>query len=220
MNGWRCDFGLPVHTANVRPRVDPMSGDSESVHHVSGETVLVRRNPRRRRNAAIFRENGRVVVELPPGVSRAEEQGWAERMVARLRAHEKRQRAGRSDETLFARARTLRETYLLPLAPHAPAPVSVAWSTAQGRRWGSCTSATRTIRLSSRLKECPQWVIDYVLLHELAHLVESGHTPAFWALLARYPRTGEAKGYLKGYSAGLAARSGEPMAREVDENGH
>lgn len=196
-----------------------MGSRSERVHHVDGQAVVVRRNPRRRRNAAVFRDGGRIVLELPPGVPVAEEKDWAERMVDRLRAHEERHRTGRTDTSLLARAEQLRATYLLPLAPHMPTPLSVAWSNRQGRRWGSCTSATRTIRLSTRLKDFPQWVVDYVLLHELAHLVETGHGPEFWALLAGYPRTGEAKGYLNGFSAGLAARSGEPMAGEVDEDG-
>ena len=47
----------------------------------------------------------------------------------------------------------------------------------------------------------PDWVIDYVLLHELAHLVVPSHSPAFWTLLSRYPKTERARGYLEGVSA-------------------
>ena len=63
-------------------------------------------------------------------------------------------------------------------------------------RWGSCTPATRTIRLSTRLAAFPDWVIDYVIVHELAHLVVHGHGPDFWDLVNRYPRTERARGYL------------------------
>ena len=44
----------------------------------------------------------------------------------------------------------------------------------------------------------PQWVIDYVLLHELAHLLVAGHDAAFWRLLEAYPETERAKAFLDG----------------------
>jgi len=75
-------------------------------------------------------------------------------------------------------------------------PKSVSWSTRQNHRWGSCTPANGSIRLSSRMTEFPDWVIDYVLIHELAHLSESGHGAAFKTLLARYPKAERAEGYL------------------------
>jgi hypothetical protein len=46
----------------------------------------------------------------------------------------------------------------------------------------------------------PQWVIDYVLLHELAHLLVAGHNAAFWKLLDAYPETARAKAFLEGVS--------------------
>jgi len=68
-------------------------------------------------------------------------------------------------------------------------------------RWGSATPADGSVRISERLRETPSWVLDYVLVHELAHLVEPGHTPAFWSLVRRYPRSERAIGYLHGLSA-------------------
>jgi predicted metal-dependent hydrolase len=81
-------------------------------------------------------------------------------------------------------------------------PTSVRWVDNQRSRWGSCTPADRTIRLSSRLQSMPEWVVDYVLVHELAHLVEAGHNDRFWALVARYPQAERARAWLDGYSAG------------------
>ena len=92
--------------------------------------------------------------------------------------------AAPSDDELMAGRRTC------PAATWraGPVPASVRWVTNQGSRWGSCTPADRTIRLSTRLQGMPSWVVDYVLVHELAHLLEAGHGPAFWELVDRYPR--------------------------------
>jgi hypothetical protein len=74
-------------------------------------------------------------------------------------------------------------------------------------RWGSCTPADGTIRVSERLKGMPGYVLDYVLLHELAHLLRPAHDREFWRLLAAYPRVERARGYLEGVAAaaGLGA---------------
>ena len=42
----------------------------------------------------------------------------------------------------------------------------------------------------------PAFVVEYVLVHELAHLVQASHGPEFWALVNRYPKTERARGYL------------------------
>ncbi len=72
------------------------------------------------------------------------------------------------------------------------------WANNQEHRWGSCTVTDGSIRISTRLRGMPEWVLDYVLLHELAHLLHAGHGPEFWALLEAYPRTERAKGFLEG----------------------
>jgi predicted metal-dependent hydrolase len=74
----------------------------------------------------------------------------------------------------------------------------VAWSDAQGRRWGSCTVGTGAIRVSSRLRPFPSYVLDYVLVHELAHLLVADHSREFWELVARFPQTERARGFLDG----------------------
>ena len=80
-------------------------------------------------------------------------------------------------------------------------PESVRWVENQSTRWGSCTPGERTIRISSRLQHMPQWVVDYVIVHELAHLVETHHNERFWAWVDNYPQAERAKGYLMGWSA-------------------
>ena len=69
-------------------------------------------------------------------------------------------------------------------------------------RWGSCTDVDRSIRISDRLRHMPEYVLDYVIVHELAHLIEIGHTKAFYQLEARYPDVERASAYLEGWQAG------------------
>jgi len=157
--------------------------------------VEVRRSQRRRRTVSAYRDGDRVVVLLPARMSRAEEHRWVGVMLERLAAQERRRRP--SDAELLNRARVLCRRYLDDVSP----PASVRWVSNQGMRWGSCTPSDRTVRLSSRLRGMPSWVIDYVLVHEIAHLVEPGHTPAFWDLVRRYPQADRARGYLEGVAA-------------------
>ncbi|HWH01714.1 MAG TPA: M48 family metallopeptidase [Pilimelia sp.] len=160
--------------------------------------VEVRRSQRRRRTVSAYRDGERVVVLIPDQFSRAEENEWVDRMLARLAARE--QRTPRSDAELAARARRLTQRYLAEYAATA-VPTSVRWVHNQNGRWGSCTPADRSIRISHRIRDMPDWVVDYVLLHELAHLVVPSHNARFWELVGRYPRTERARGYLEGVSA-------------------
>ncbi len=81
-------------------------------------------------------------------------------------------------------------------------PDEIKWVGNQKSRWGSCTPADKTIRLSNRMARFPTWVIDYVIVHELAHLTEPNHDAAFWSLVNRYPLTERARGYLMAKSEG------------------
>ena len=157
--------------------------------------VEVRRSRRRRRTVSAYRDDdGTIVVLLPARMSKVEEREWVATMVARLEKSEERRRP--SDASLAKRAEHLSARYLEGLAR----PETVRWVDNQQQRWGSCTPADKTIRLSSRLQGMPPWVQDYVLLHELAHLLEKGHTAAFWRLVDQYPKAERAKGFLEGFA--------------------
>jgi len=157
--------------------------------------VEVRRSARRRRTVSAYRDGDRTVVLIPARMSRAEERSWVSVMLERLAKQDQKLRP--SDADLLARATELSRRWLGGRA----APSSVRWVANQGSRWGSCTPVDRTIRLSSRLQGMPPWVVDYVLVHELAHLLVPGHGPEFWAEVDRFPRTERARGYLEGVSA-------------------
>lgn len=132
---------------------------------------------------------------IPARMSPAEEQRWVAQMLDRLAAQESRRTLG--DDALAERAHLLSRAYLGGRAK----PEQVRWVTNQNSRWASCTPSERTIRLSHRLQGMPDYVLEYVLLHELAHLLVPDHGPRFWALLEAYPRTERARGYLEGVAA-------------------
>jgi len=164
--------------------------------------VEVRRSARRRRTVTAYRENGRTVVLIPAAFSFAEERRWVDQMVAKLQTREERRRRNvGSDDDLMARAHELSAAHLAGRA----VPASVRWVDNQNRRWGSCTPADRSIRLSSRLRGMPEFVVDYVLVHELAHLLEPSHDRAFWTLVHAYPRAERALGFLEGVEHGSVA---------------
>src|ERR1700712_202411 len=145
------------------------------------------------------RRGDRTVVLIPARFSKAEERRWVAEMVARLQARDARRERGprRSDEALLARARQLSSSVLDGKAR----PPGVRWVSNMASRWGSCTPTDGTIRVSSRLRDMPTWVLDYVLVHELAHLLVPGHGADFWELVGKYPRTERARGYLEGVAA-------------------
>jgi predicted metal-dependent hydrolase len=157
--------------------------------------VEVRRSHRRTRTVSAYRKDGKVIVMIPARFSRAEETEWVDTMLGKLARSE--QRGRRTDEHLMRRGRELSREYLDGRAR----PTSVRWVDNMTTRWGSCTTGEGTIRLSDRLQTMPTWVIDYVLLHELAHLLEPGHNARFWRLVDRFPRSERAKGYLEGIAA-------------------
>jgi predicted metal-dependent hydrolase len=156
--------------------------------------VEIRRSRRRKRTVRAYREGDKTIVLVPAHLSVEEEQRHVRSLVERLDRREKATRP--SDTELLGRATELSERWLDGRA----VPASVRWVSNQNTRWGSCTSGDRTIRLSDRLKGMPEWVIDYVLLHELAHLIEPNHSARFWALVEAYPHTVRAKGFLEGVS--------------------
>jgi predicted metal-dependent hydrolase len=162
----------------------------------AGWPVDVRRSARRRRTVSAYLDHDRVVVLIPARFSAAEEREWVGRMVHRV-VGTRHPRRPNSDAGLARRAAELSDRYL----DGAARPASVRWVPEMRTQWASCTPTEGTIRLSRRLESMPAWVRDYALVHELAHLLEAGHGPRFWALVARYPRAERARGYLDGVSA-------------------
>lgn len=167
--------------------------------------VRVVSSPRRRRTVSARIVDGVIEVRVPAWMPKAERERWARRM--RDRVTRQVRRAPR-DEDLERRARELNRRHFEGRLRWT----SVGFAT-QARRWGSCTPLAGVVRISDRATRLPPWVVDYLLMHELAHLVEPGHGPGFWELVNRYPLTERSRGYLMALDH-LAGERGDPPDEE------
>lgn len=147
--------------------------------------IDVIRSQRRIKTAQARVADGRVRVMIPAGLDASEEERLISKLVARVS-----RKVNPTAIDLTKRARELSAKYGLPV------PKQIEWSSRQVKRWGSCSIGSGTIRISSQVAEMPPWVLDYVIVHELAHLAEPHHGSAFHALVARFGLSERAKGYL------------------------
>ena len=148
------------------------------------EIELVRGTRRRKYVEAVL-VGDRLRVSFPRWMSLAEAQESAEELAERMR-----RRVDTSCIDVATRARKIARQYGLPR------PKTVRWADNMSQRWGSCTPDDGAIRVSSRLAAYPAWVLDYVLVHELAHLRVAHHGPEHEELVDRYPYAERARGFL------------------------
>ncbi len=147
--------------------------------------IEVIRSERRQRTAQARLIDGVLEVRVPAGLPRSEEDRLVRGFVTRF----ERQRTAEPID-VAERAQQLAKKFGLPTAR------SVRWVGNQRARWGSCSIHSGNIRVSNRLAKFPEWVLDYVLVHELAHLAVPDHSKEFWALVDRYPLAERARGFL------------------------
>ena len=164
--------------------------------------VKIIRSSKRAKTVSARRVGDTLEVSAPAHLSDAELQPIIDQLAGRL---ERRAEKKELDDTRLERIATRlnRDHFHNSLAWR-----SLTWSTRQEKRHGSCTPATKTIRISSRLATMPDFVLEYVVMHELAHLVEANHGPRFWRLVNRYPLTERARGYLM--AVGLESPDADP----------
>lgn len=153
--------------------------------------VHVIRSDRRKKTVQAHVTDGVLQVLIPATMTADEEAHWVE--------HMRRKVARRADAARLDLAKRARDLALRYELPH---PASIRWSSRQRSRWGSCTPSAGTIRISDRLAAFPPWVIDYVIVHELAHLMEPHHNTAFWEVVNRYPLAERAQGFLLAKATG------------------
>ena len=161
--------------------------------------VEIQVSPRRKKTGTAHWSGSRIIVQIPANVRGKDRTIFVDELVERLLTQRPQVAAG--DGTLEERARLLAAEFNNGIEP-----ASVRWVTNQQSRWASCSPATKEIRVSSRLRQCPEWVIDAVLVHELAHLQVADHSPAFYEIANRHPRQDDSELYIEGYALGLGLR--------------
>jgi predicted metal-dependent hydrolase len=154
------------------------------------QRVEVRRSARRKKTISAEIVGEALIVSVPERLSRAEEHEWVTLMARRMSERRRKDRLN-SDGELERHAGALADRYVDGVRP-----ASISWVTNQQSRWGSCCPDERSIRISIALADYPGWVRDYVIVHELAHLIVPDHSPRFWDLVNRYPLTERARGFL------------------------
>lgn len=166
---------------------------------VAEPEVEVRRSARRKRTLTVFRERGRLVALVPARLTIAQERALVPPLVERFLRREAQRTLPIEGDELAERARRLYDAFLAERSGLPLPAFTITWVDNQQRRWGSCSTASGRIRLSSRLRTMPLWVSDYVIVHELAHLFVPNHSAAFHHLMAGYPELARAEAFLQGY---------------------
>jgi len=161
--------------------------------------VEIRASSRRKKTGNAHWSGSRIVVQIPARIRGRERREFVDELVERLLTQRPQNAAG--DAALEERARVLAGLYNNDVQPK-----SVRWVNNQQARWASCSPGSREIRVSSRLRQCPEWVIDAVLVHELAHLQEADHSPRFYEIANRHVRQDDSELFLDGYALGLGLR--------------
>lgn len=183
----------------------------------AGTPIRVLRSAKRQKTISAVWKESTMVVSVPAALTQEAERILVLDMVKKLERKVSRGVLPDLDAALMDRARAMDKALFGGIA----SPASVRWVGNQNRRWGSASLRSRRIRLSDRLRSMPQYVQDYVLAHELAHLVEprDGHGPRFRAALSRYPRVHDANIFLSGVSHGYASRLAVPPGGVPDPLG-
>jgi len=160
--------------------------------------VLVRRDRRLKKSARWSREGpDQVLLRVPVHLSRRQiDQRVSD--VADQVTRQRQRAASLTDADLQDRAECINQRYFGGQITWE----SIRWVNNMNKRLGSCTNGGPTdghIRISERIRNWPDWVVDYVIAHELAHRIYANHSSEFWRFLrGAYPRTDIARGFIEG----------------------
>lgn len=177
-----------------------MGANQYTINDAEGNpiTITVRPDRRLKKSARWTRErDGTVILRVPYRLPRQN----LEKILSDIEKQIARQRKpmpGRTDEDLQSRAVYVNRKFFGGDLDWS----SIRWVSNMSNRLGSCTNGGPTdgqIRISERVRDWPQWVVDYVIAHELAHRKHPNHSQEFWAYLrTAFPQTEKALGFIQG----------------------
>ncbi len=179
-------------------------------------TVWVRRDRRLKKSSRWMpQDDGSILLRIPFRFPNRRIGELLEQLHAQLtqQEHNRRRRAEKNtDYDLQVRAEEINRRYFGGRIQWN----AIRWVSNMEKRLGSCTHGGATdgfIRISDKIRHWPEWVVDYVIAHELTHRLYPNHSADFWRTLeAAYPLTERARGFIQGY---FFAR-GEPYREDED----
>jgi hypothetical protein len=158
---------------------------------VNINAVKILRSKKRRRSVSARLVRDILVVRAPENMPEIRLQEVIAELKARIERKYLKEELNKS-ENLASRAEKFNKRYF----ENKLKVNSIEYVTGQKSRFGCCNFRTGSIRISHRISSMPQWVRDYVIIHELAHLVAPDHSKVFWDIVNRYKLAERARGYL------------------------
>lgn len=184
--GFRDIFGIKVREKNEKPECVERANTDRTPYEIK-----VMRSGKRKRTISARLVGNVMVVHAPARIPEAD----LEKIIDKFKkSFEKKQFKRKLNDTkdLGEIAERLNNDYFNGSLNIK----SIEYVTSQSRSFGSCSCRMREIRLSHRLTKMPDWVRDYVIIHEMAHLIEPNHSKSFWSIVSRYGLAERARGYL------------------------
>jgi hypothetical protein len=156
------------------------------------QIVIVRSARRKRTVGARLLDWRTLEIRAPVDIPEAELQRLISQLTQKALEQRGKLRQFRSDDALEERAQRLNARYFGGELRWR----SIRFVPNQNSLFGSCTPSLGTVRISQRLAHTPDFVLDYIVMHEIAHLRVREHSKAFWDLVYQLPLVERARGYL------------------------
>ncbi len=160
--------------------------------------VTVRRDKRLKKSSRwSWGADGSILLRIPYFLPKKRVGNLLDQIAAQLEK-ENKLASRRTDAELQLRAERINQRYFKGKVQWR----AIRWVSNMQQRLGSCTQGGPTdghIRISDKIKNWPDWVIDYVIAHELVHRIYPNHSDAFWETVTQaYPLTERARGFIQG----------------------